>query len=179
MYRAALALILTLGTFAAGQSALKLSTQTSRPAVANALRSALQRIKNKTNVPILLPGELPASMHPNKIRFADGAITADGWSISLLYKRGYGEAGSAGGFDAESGQTPNPDDFDKVVTLTKGIKGYYSARSCGGSCTPPEIDWVYKGVLYSVQLTVNNKSASQDEAEMIATANSAIRGGPR
>ena len=67
----------------------------------------------------------------------------------------------------------------QTVRLAKGITGYYTARSCGGSCTPPQIEWVYAGVLYTIQFNVNGKTKRQDETEIIALANSAILGGTR
>ena len=71
------------------------------------------------------------------------------------------------------------EDADKTVRLVNGITGYYSARSCGGSCTPPQINWFYRGVLYTIQFNVNGKTRHQDETELIAVANSAILGGAR
>jgi len=38
---------------------------------------------------------------------------------------------------------------------------------------------MYKGVLYTIQFNVNNKSKRADQAEIIALANSAILGGER
>jgi hypothetical protein len=57
------------------------------------------------------------------------------------------------------------DEVDEVTPLANGIMGYYTARSCGGSCAPPQISWTYKGALYTIQFKVNNKTKKQDEAE--------------
>jgi hypothetical protein len=87
---------------------------------------------------------------------------------------------SVGYFEARRRlKPPRPEMVDEVVKLSKRIKGYYTGRSCGVSCTPPEISWVYEGVLYSIQFNVGSRSASKDRAALVEMANSAILNGPR
>ena len=169
-------LILILPLFAPGQS--RIAQHRSRP-VAKILRPVLQKIKNQANAPIFLPSKLPTSVNTNEIHVVEGEDQTGGWKISLFYKAGCGDACFAGLFEAKSGETVSRDDVDKIVRLTNGTRGYYTARSCGGSCTPPQINWVYKNVLYTIQFNVNNKTRELDEAEIIALANSAIQGGAR
>jgi hypothetical protein len=169
-------LILILPLFVLGQS--RTAKHKSTP-VAKILRPVLQKIKNQANAPIFLPSELPTSVNTDEIHVVDGESKTDGWEISLFYKPGCGDACFAGFFEAKRGERVSRDDVDKIVRLTHGTRGYYTARSCGGSCTPPQINWVYKGVLYTIQFNVNNKTKKLDEAEIIALANSAIRGGAR
>jgi hypothetical protein len=128
---------------------------------------------------IFLPSKLPSSVNINEVHLVDGAGKPDEWQISLYYKQGCGDACFVGFFGARRGEKVFRDEVDKVVWLANGIRGYYTARSCGGSCAPPQINWIYQGVLYTTQFNVNNKSKRRDEAEIIALANSAIQGGMR
>ena len=87
---------------------------------------------------------------------------------------------SVGYLEAKRGEEPpKPDEVDRVVKLAKGIKGYYTGKSCGGSCTPPQINWVYEGVLYTIQFRVEGKSHKREVAVIIEMANSAILAGAR
>jgi len=146
---------------------------------ARVLRPVFSKIRQAAHVPILLPSRLPASVNERKIHYTTGNTTPQGYEISLYYREGCGDACSAGYFEAKRGDSVSRNEVDRVVQLTRGIKGYYTARSCGGSCTPPQINWTYKGVLYTIQFNVNNKSKRADQAEIIALANSAILGGER
>ena len=49
--------------------------------------------------------------------------------------------------------------------------------SCGASCSPPQIDFVWHGVRYTIQ--ANLKTRQSDRAALIAAAQSAISAGPR
>jgi len=143
------------------------------------LRPVFSKIRQTAHVPILLPSRLPASVNEKKIHYTTGDTTPQGYEISLYYREGCGDACSAGYFEAKRGDGVSRNEVDRVVQLAREIKGYYTARSCGGSCTPPQINWMYKGVLYTIQFNVNNKSKTADQGEIIALANSAILGGER
>jgi hypothetical protein len=147
--------------------------------VANILRPALIKIRKQTHAPILLPSRLPSTIDAHEIHVVDGAGKPDGWEISLFYKAGCGDACFVGFFEAKRGEKVSKDDADRTVRLAKGITGYYTARSCGGSCSPPQIEWMYAGVLYTIQFNVNGKTKRQDETAIIALANSAILSGSR
>ena len=62
----------------------------------------------------------------------------------------------------------------RKVTLANGRKGRYLPLSCGGSCSPPSIQWRERGVLYEIQRWSKNA-----RAKLVKMANSAIRAGPR
>lgn len=147
------------------------------------LRPALLKIRPRANAPIFLPSRLPSTINARAIRVVDGEGKPDGWEITLFYKQSCGQACLVAWFSATRSQKVTREetrkDADKTVRLVNGINGYYSARSCGGSCTPPQINWFYGGVLYTIQFNVNGKTKRQDEAEVIGMANSAILGGPR
>ena len=147
--------------------------------VASVFRSVLPKVKSETKVPILLPSKLPSTVKEQEIKVVDGEGTENGYEVSLYYDEGCGNACFAGFFSAKRGEKPEPEFSDKVVRLLNGIKGYYIAKSCGVSCAPPQIEWLYEGALYTVQFKVNGKNKKQDEAEIVALANSAIQSGAR
>ena len=147
--------------------------------VAGVLRPVLPKIKSEAKVPVLLPSKLPSTVKEPEIKVVDGEGTENGYEVSLYYEEGCGNACFAGFFSAKRGEKPEPDFSDKVARLSKGIKGYYTAKSCGVSCAPPQIEWLYEGVLYTVQFKVNGRNKKQDEVEIVALANSAIQGGAR
>jgi hypothetical protein len=150
-----------------------------RAPAARVFRRVLGKLKRETKVPILLPARLPRTVKESDIHIVQGDGKPDGYEVTLSYKPDCGDACVAGWFEAKRGDKAVMRDFDKRVRLVNGIRGFYRAKSCGMSCTPPEIDWQYKGVLYAVQFNVNGRSDGQDEAAMIALANSAISGGER
>lgn len=172
-------LILVFPLFVPGQSISESRRQPEARPVAKILRHALQKIRNQAKAPIYLPSKLPSSIDVDEIHLVEGEVKPDGWGISLSYEAGCGNACLVGYFEAKRGESVSRGDVDKVVRLTNGISGYYAARACGVSCAPPQINWVYNGVLYSIQFNVHNKAKRRDEAEIVALANSAIRGGAR
>lgn len=60
------------------------------------------------------------------------------------------------------------------VKLALGMAGYYDAGGCGGSCSPPSIQWIQKGVRYEIQA-----NAPGGRKAFVAMANSAILHGNR
>ena len=66
----------------------------------------------------------------------------------------------------EKGGTPA---FKRTVKLTGGITGYFKPLSCGGSCSPPQIEWIQGGVLYDIQAKV-----IAGKRDLVKAANSAI-----
>lgn len=50
---------------------------------------------------------------------------------------------------------------------------------CGGSCAPAEIQWVTKGVLYTIQLKLDDADAKNAKRIFKALAEDAIAAGPR
>jgi hypothetical protein len=147
--------------------------------LAKVFRSVLAKVKNESKIPILLPSKLPASVNENKIRVVYGEGEPDGYEISLYYEPGCGNACFAGFFAAKQNAKLAADEADKAVRLAHGVKGYYTGKSCGVSCTPPQIEWMYRSVCYTIQFKVNGRNAKQDEASIIRMANTAIEAGPR
>ena len=63
------------------------------------------------------------------------------------------------------------------VNLARGRVGRFKPLSCGGSCSPPSIEWKERGATYSIQAKVGNKDTERRVFKRMA--NSAIRNGPR
>jgi hypothetical protein len=147
--------------------------------VAAPLQSVLGKVKKETKVPVLLPGELPHTLSRQTL-FASGEGKPDGYEISLSSRPRCGANSCfVGSFEARRGEQPA---FERQVQLAENVKGYYQPLSCGGSCSPPIIEWVSGGVLYHIQLDVHWRTKLGEDEElrlMIEVANSAIRGGAR
>jgi len=161
-----------------------------RPQVAEPLRGVVGQIKHQTRVPIILPSVLPPTVQQQRI-YVSGTATVDGYQITLTSSPQCG-ANSCfiGSFEAErGGEMTRADesvhaaqDHDKFIRVVNGIEAYYKPLTCGGSCSPPIIEWMSDGVLYRVQFDVQGRSkfmANDIEKYMVAMANSAIKAGAR
>jgi hypothetical protein len=133
----------------------------------------LDRIGPKTDVPILLPQTMPDE-------FDDYVPTGFGrerrWGLQLGAVEGCGGATACfiASFSGHRGGTPFG---QRRVKLARGRVGRFQPLSCGGSCSPPSIEWKERGATFSIQAKVG----TQDTERRILTrmANSAIRNGPR
>jgi len=67
--------------------------------------------------------------------------------------------------------------FGRHVTVKGASRAGFTPLSCGASCSPPQIDFVWHGVLYTIQ--ANLKTKQTDRVALIAAAASAISAGPR
>ena len=155
------------------------ASATAASPAAEVFRPLLSRLKAETGAPILLPTELPPSVASRKL-YVDGQGTPEGYYISLTSRPDCGaNACTIGYFEAKRGSKPS---FKRTVNLAQGIKGYYKPLTCGGSCSPPVIEWLLGDVLYSIELDVAGKATlkkDEEERELIRLANSAITAGPR
>ncbi len=138
--------------------------------VAEVFRSIFPQLKQQTRVPILLPSELFGRQ--GERFYASGRGDANGYRIVLgTVPNCNAEACSVGFFSAKRGDRPNSG--GKEVRLARGITGYFSPTKYR---EPSQIEWVYGGVLYTIQMRVS-RNASEAEATMIRLANSAIEVG--
>jgi hypothetical protein len=125
----------------------------------------------KTGFPTLLPAKINLDY--------DGKVYVDATARKGEYGIGFSGAPDCGGanacflalFSANKGQ---PLGYKSNVKLANGVKGAYKPLSCGGSCSPPSIQWVQKGVRYEIQA-----KALGGKKHFVAMANSAIRAGHR
>lgn len=146
-----------------------------------AFNSVLAEVKVKSQVPVLLPSELPETIGRAKHSRVVKA-TANEYAISLLYRLDTGDAGFAAFFSGEAHANYSPQELPNVseVKLAHGTRGFFRSISCGGSCAPANLWWEDGGILYQVQLGLSSRASEKDQEEVItAVANSAILAGPR
>lgn len=145
----------------------------------------LAELKEKSEVPILLPGELPGEIE-GLWAFVEAEETD--YKILIHYENDDGtQLGSGatfyGMFAGAKGQLPAglPNHPEvREVKLADGNAGFFMPISCGGSCAPANLWWVKDGVLYQIQLKLLSRLSDQDQETAITTvANSAILGGLR
>jgi hypothetical protein len=140
------------------------------------LGGALKTTRAKTSLAILLPSRLALDY--------DGRVYASGGGGRKSYDLSLTGAPNCGGanacflvtFSAERGGRPA---FRRTVGLRGGRTGYFKALSCGGSCSPPEIQWRSRGNLYTIQAKIPDSSDAAAQQRLVAAANSAIGAGPR
>ena len=141
-------------------------------------------IKHSAHAPaILLPSSLPI-----------GFVGPHAPAHSRLYPQG---GPSGGSYTLELGDFPNCGSVDScfvasftasrgekilpgfiTVTVPGASQAQYHGLLCGGSCSPPQIEYIVKGVLYIIQANLTVSSA-RDESTMIAAAEASIQAGPR
>ena len=169
MRRLALLTALLLAVLAAPAWAAK----SHRVDVPRTLAKQIAAAKQQTDVPILLPSRLIAE---RKKLYGAGAGEAGGYGFSLAAIRRCGGANACtvAYFTAERGAEPS---FTDSIALANGITGYFKGLTCGASCSPPLIEWVQDGVLYTIQADAGTRRA--ERRRIVALANSAIRNGPR
>jgi len=147
--------------------------------VAPELRGVVSPLRAKTSVPVLLPSYFPYARSSGQKLRAAGSAQRSRWSVSLYYGRNCGGANACTVGFMEGQRRGTPGGFVQRVTLAQGVKATYKPTTCGASCSPAEIDWVLKGVVYRYQLQVNARGKAAEKAAMIKMANSAIKAGPR
>lgn len=162
-------------------------TGVSRPAMLpQPLRALVPKIKQQTQVAVLLPDEFPETVQQSL--YAHGEASADGYTITLTSRPDCGaNACFVGLFTAQRDDNMatavhQRQGDAREVLLTYNIKAYYKPLTCGGSCSPPRIDWVREGVLYSMQFDVQwstRLESKEEQAFLVDMANSALKAGPR
>ena len=125
--------------------------------------------------PVLPPRSMPLDA---KRMFATGGVgggQVPGYDLQVgaVKHCGGADACFVAAFTAATGSKV----FGKRVTVKGASRAGFDPLSCGASCSPPQIDFVWHGVLYTIQ--ANLKTKQTDRAALIAAAQSAISAGPR
>ncbi|MEH1940700.1 MAG: hypothetical protein V7L01_10835 [Nostoc sp.] len=133
-------------------------------------KSILPKLKQKTQIKILLPKFIPESDGENRIYASIEAATQKKYEILLGYTPDcYGaSACSLGAVSAEAVTRKTPRLSGKPVSLAKGITGYFVDFTCGAGCSDATVTWRQQGVQYVVGLKAG------DRTSLIKMANSAI-----
>ena len=98
--------------------------------------SALNDIRGKTQIPILLPSRLPWPDAETAIKLATGDARDEGYFIALYFSVQGSNASYAAGFGALKGNRM-PSRGTRKVTFAGDRSGWFKAVSCGGSSAPP------------------------------------------
>jgi hypothetical protein len=141
-----------------------------------ALGSSVKRVNDTTPLAILLPSRL--ALDYDGRTFASGTGDRRSYSLSLAAIRNCGGATACflATFSAHRGATP---DFRRRVALRGGRTGWFKPLTCGASCSPPSIQWISRGNLYTIQAKVAASTSASQRRLLAAAANSAIGAGPR
>jgi hypothetical protein len=139
------------------------------------LRADLGKVAKRTDLPVRLPARM--SLDYGDPLFGSGRGAKKEYELEVAATDPCGaNACFLARFAGEEGGTPA---FKRTVALANGITGHYKPLTCGGSCSPPMIEWVQGGVLYSIQAKLGVSGRKRQRRAMVRAANSAIRATPR
>ncbi|MGK7922361.1 MAG: hypothetical protein AB4080_20380 [Trichodesmium sp.] len=157
----------------------KLLAQNKSTEIATEFQEILPKIKEQTQVPILLPSQLLITGTDQKI-YVEGKGTSNSYQITLAFEPNCtGNACSIGYISGEKSGKPLADEFSRELNLVQNIKGYFRPLTCGASCAPPIIGWEYKGVFYRMAFKGVGQSPEIEGETLAKMANSAIEAGAR
>lgn len=176
---APLALVAALAvTAAVAPLAASAASRTSvrRVALASGLRRQIAAIERHTTVPVLLPEQVLIDVPRGHGVEQKWSANRRGWQISLGIGPRCGGANACfvGQFVATRGGRLT---FRTRVRLHGGVTGRFKPSTCGASCSPPEIQWKVRDVLYDVQFRA--AGSGSDRQKLVALADSALAAGPR
>lgn len=132
----------------------------------------IQKVNAAPHAPdVLLPGSMPLDV---KHEYPSGGPSGSSYDLEIgAAKNCHGaDACFVADFQAHKGGKV----FGKKVTVTGASKAGYVPLSCGASCSPPQVDFIVAGVLYSIQA---NTGKHNSRSALISAAESAISAGPR
>jgi hypothetical protein len=164
-------ILLTVALVLAAPAAASAATYTYD--VPDLVEKPLVAVKKVTKIDVLLPGQITTEF---RRLYSDGQGRAGSYRFDIGATRGCDGAGAC--FVAElTGRRGAKPDNPRKVTLRGGRRGYYRPMRCGASCAAPSIEWVQRGVLYTIDAKLGTKRT--DRRILTRLANSAIRNGPR
>ncbi|MDZ7962043.1 MAG: hypothetical protein RMY34_29945 [Aulosira sp. DedQUE10] len=133
-------------------------------------KAILPKLKQKSQIRILLPRFIPESDGENPIYAIVENATLKKYEILLGFSPDCtgGTACRLGVVTAEAVTRKTPRLAGKAVSLAKGITGYFVDFSCGANCSDATLSWRQQGVQYTIGLKAG------DRASLVKMANSAI-----
>jgi hypothetical protein len=161
------------GLLVAGALMVSIAVAATQPSLPSLFARQIAAVNRAPQAPAVL---LPRSMPLDATRmFATGGAHRSGYDLEVGAVKHCGGANACfvAGFEAATGGKV----FGKRVTVKGASRAAFIPLSCGASCSPPQIDFVWHGVLYTIQANLKTKQA--DRAALIAAAQSAISAGPR
>ena len=145
----------------------------SQQPVAPLLQEVLPQLRQMTQLPILLPSELPSTTEQ---LYVAGTAEESSYNIGIGYtpdcSGSYCFVGSFIASTESFGLDGN------LITLANGIRGYYLERTCI-NCGDSSLSWEQNGVSYLIRYKVPAQTSKQVLEGMMRMANSAIKAGSR
>lgn len=166
-------IVSAISLLAAAAVTLPVAAAATQPSLPSLFAHQIAAIKRAAHAPpVLLPRSMPLDA---KRMFASGGAQHSGYDLEIgaVKQCGGADACFVAGFEATTGGKV----FGQRVTVKGASRAGFLPLSCGASCSPPQIDFVWHGVLYTIQ--ANLKTKQTDRAALIAAAQSAISAGPR
>jgi hypothetical protein len=137
------------------------------------LARQIRSVNARAHAPaVLLPRTMPLDA---KRLYAAGGATKSGYDLLVGAAPNCGDADAC--FVADFSAAKGTRVFGSAVKVHGASRAGFFPLSCGGSCSPPQIDFIVHGVRYTIQANLNTKRG--DRATLIAAAQSAIAAGPR
>lgn len=172
MRRSTLALIAVAALAALAVPAFAASTVS----VPKKFSSKLGRVRAKSQVPVRLPSKISVDVSAARVFGTVESLKNGQYDLALGVGRSCHTATACfiAEFFAKRGAAPK---LRRKVALAHGIQGRYQPIRCGASCAAAEIQWrqpdkLGRNVLYDIQYKGTKR-------QMVALANSAIKGGAR
>jgi hypothetical protein len=141
---------------------------------ASVFKPALEQIRLRTQIPIVLPSKLPSAIPEKDIKLAWGEVRGDGYFISLYFSEPAVDATFAAGFGGSTVVLQNLPNTRRIA-LSGGRIGMFRPVSCGGSCAPANLWWEQNGVGYQIQIKLANTIAETEQRRvLLEVANSSV-----
>ncbi len=151
-----------------------IASTTGNADVLKAFAGQLPAVKKKTTVAVLLPASLPFAGKVPRL-YPTGSGSRNAWSMDLSGAPNCGRANACflASFEAKrGGKLPGKPN----LRLAGGQPAFYKGITCGGSCSPATLWFVYRGVLYTWQ---HKDPPANTKAVLARLAALAIAAGPR
>jgi hypothetical protein len=146
--------------------------------VPKALAKKIPSVRTKSGLNVLLPDTIGiGSTKASKI-YPDSFAEDGQYALDLGAAKHCG--GATACFVAEfTGAAGGEVGYTKKVKLAGGLTGYYKPLTCGGSCSPPAIEWKIANVVYGIQYNYQGSNATKAKKALIKLANQANAAGAR
>jgi len=132
----------------------------------------------KSQLAVLLPDTLATgSTKPSSIK-AQSFASKGSYTLDLGVGKNCGGATAClvAEFIGIDNEKPH---YKKKIKLAGGKTAYYKPLTCGGSCSPPAIEWRVGKVLYGIQYNTLKSGASAQRADLVRLADQALAAGSR
>ena len=138
-------------------------------------KSKLAKVKADSGIDVYLPKRLRVYVKPSRV-FGSATAESGSYSLDLDAARNCRGANACylANFTGTRDQEPG---LGRKVKLADGRTAYWKGITCGGSCSPAEIQWVENDVLYTI--ATKGVGVKKEKATLVKLANEAIAAGPR